>query len=304
MKSKKSIFSLLLLFAAMLAMVQFSCKKDDGDDETKTETWNCVIDITNNRSETLYLMYGSQKVGVIGAKKSLNATIQVIGSPVTLYLKNDNGDTFCSKTLTTGDAYSVVVPADETDDSKDSKEDNKGTKETDKKDSEESQIVWSFNYDISNYRDETVYLYAEVNGFEKQMTGGIGQNINQTGTINISNSEVKFVTVYVKNENGDKFEEQNIKQGNNYTASVYSDCYYNNKFSLRIVNTKSDPYIIYVSGVKMIELKSGYEITYTLTAGLQYDLKAVQASGYTFWATEIEDSCNESSCETYTWTLK
>lgn len=307
MKSKKSIWSLLLLVVAMLAAVQFSCKKDEGDDEeTSTKTWDCVLDITNNRSETLYLMYGSQKVAVVGGGKSLNATIQVIGSPVTLFLKNDSGDTFCSKTLTTGDGYSVVVAAEEkTDDKKETEEtDKKETEETDKEDSsQETQVVWSFNYDINNYRDETVYLYVEVNGEEKQMTGGIGQDINMTGTINISSSDIKFVTVYVKNENGDKFEEQNLKQGNNYSVSIYSDCYYDNKFSLRIINKKSDPYIIYVEGIKMIELESGYEITYSLPAGTQLSLKAVQASGYVLWATEIEESCNVSSCETYTWTL-
>ena len=41
MKSKKSIWSLLLLVVAMLAAVQFSCKKDEGDDEeTSTKTWD------------------------------------------------------------------------------------------------------------------------------------------------------------------------------------------------------------------------------------------------------------------------
>lgn len=270
MKSKKAFFSLLLLFVAMLAMVQFSCKKDDGDDETKTETWNCVIDITNNRSETLYLMYGSQKVGFVGGNKSLNATIQVIGSPVTLYLKNDNGDTFCSKTLTTGDGYSVLAPADETE--------------------VEVKETLTINYSVTNKtKVELDLVYAGPAGERVLSTIPAGEKI--TGEKQIEETNESIYSIYLRRTGVDeKFDVMRLASGNNGYKRTIEILY----FSYKITNKQSETIYGYMQSptgdprlfvaVSSGETKSGTTAPYYGFYGdAEYD-------AFTFYMTDALDN--------------
>lgn len=105
MKSKKSIWSLLLLVVAMLAAVQFSCKKDEGDDES----WECVLDITNEEDGYCSVYVDGKEIGNVAPQGCWNTTEEVTGESVRIYCVRPNGDIVYSKTVKKGESYKVVI---------------------------------------------------------------------------------------------------------------------------------------------------------------------------------------------------
>lgn len=92
-----------------------------------------------------------------------------------------------------------------------------------------------------------------------------------------------------------------IKQDSVCSFAVYPDCYYDNTATLKITNKEDDPYTIYINGVSKGKLASGKTASFTIKANTSYTLKAVQASGYMFWATEYSSTKSVSCCEAGSW---
>lgn len=275
MKSKKSIWSLLLLVVAMLAAVQFSCKKDEGDDEetsTKTETetetdsepWDCVIDITNNRNQILILMCGEEKTAIFVRRgQYLHDTIRVSGSPVTLYLKNANEETFCSKTLKKGERYSVVAD------------------------------VYNTNVDVQWHANFSVTNKTEVD-LELVLVGNYGENVLTTISAGEEFTERRgiaesSVTAYLRRSGDEeKFDVVELSDGNNEYKRTIELL----RFKYQITNERSETVHGYMQSqtgdpqlfiaVKSGKTESGTAI-YSFYGDAEYDV-------FTFYMTDTQDN--------------
>lgn len=95
---------------------------------------------------------------------------------------------------------------------------------------------------------------------------------------------------------GCKKDNQQPGNGNGSTVVTTGTVYFK--------NSQSDPYKIYIDNVYQFTVSAGATSSaYTVTGGVTYQIKAEQASGYTFYPTVYTGSVNVGSGGTTTWTF-
>lgn len=244
MKSKNAFFSLLLLFAAMLAMVQFSCKKEEEVEtvkEVSVKKYTHTVSITNNGSTTLYLVNGSEVVGKVEAGKTITTTVESEESYVILYLRDSSGNSFYKKVLQNEEPYSVVVPAEKNGDAESKEEETEKEDETIKVDDK-----WTASFEVTNNSIGVVYLYvSSYSSFLPYTTINAGEVYN--GSIYVTGKS-NSLSVYMKIPGfSQKYEEQVLSSiSNTYKATIaWTQPYFVTNFNSETVylmsSDSSDP---------------------------------------------------------------
>jgi ribosomal protein L12E/L44/L45/RPP1/RPP2 len=240
MKSRKCILSLLLLVVAMMAAIQFSCKKEEEVEtveEVSVRKYTHTVSITNNGSTTLYLVNGSDVIGKVEAGKTITTTVESEESYVILYLRDNSGNSFYKKVLQNEEPYSIVVPAEKKDNTESKEEEKKEEekKEETKKEEEttKEEETWTANFEVTNNSWLPMYLYVSSYGSRPYATINAGEVYN--GSLSVTGKS-NNITVYLKYI-GDtqKYEEQSLSSvANTYKQTIAWCLYY------MVTNRKSE----------------------------------------------------------------
>lgn len=171
---------------------------------------------------------------------------------------------------------------------------NGGSNQNNSTTNKEDAKTYQYIYEVTNERDETVYLVADT-----KIIATIGQAKKVSGVYEATSTTKSF---YVKNASGKKFESKTVSQGKSYIVTVHDDCYYNNVSYLKIVNNSDKTFNFYYDNELAASLSSGKTYNYSITPG-EHKLYVEQTSHYYFYATKHTTTINPEACQTTTWTL-